>query len=80
MKTHEAVTKRIMTLCNEKGITVNGLAHLSAIPPSTIKNIIYGVSKNPGITTIKMICDGLNISLIDFFDDEIFKSLEQEIE
>ncbi|MGN0612847.1 MAG: helix-turn-helix domain-containing protein [Porcipelethomonas sp.] len=80
MKTTEAVTQRILALCKEKNITINGLAHLSAIPPSTIKNIIYGVSKNPGITTIKMICDGLDISLIEFFDDDVFKSLEQEIE
>lgn len=80
MKTIEAVTQRILVLCKEKNITINGLAHLSAIPPSTIKNIIYGVSKNPGITTIKMICDGLDISLIEFFDDDVFKSLEQEIE
>ncbi len=80
MKTTEAVTQRILALCKEKNITINGLAHLSAVPPSTIKNIIYGVSKNPGITTIKMICDGLDISLIEFFDDDVFKSLEQEIE
>ena len=80
MKTIEAVTHRILSLCKEKNITINGLAHLSAVPPSTIKNIVYGVSKNPGITTIKMICDGLDISLIEFFDDDVFKSLEQEIE
>ena len=80
MKSREAVAKRITDLCNERDITVNALANLAAVPPSTVKNIIYGVSKNPGIATIKMLCDGLDITLIDFFNDEIFLSLEQEIE
>lgn len=80
MKTFQAVAQRITELCNERNITINGLANLAAIPPSTLKNIIYGASKNPGITTIKMLCDGLDISLVDFFNDSIFLELEQEIE
>ena len=79
MTTREAVVKRIIELCDEKGITINGIANIAAIPPSTIKNIIYGVSKNPGIVTIKMLCDGFDISLSDFFDSELFYDLEQEI-
>lgn len=79
MITREAVAERILELCKEKGITINGIANLSAIPPSTVKSIIYGVSKNPGIVTIKMICDGFNISLPDFFDSDFFYDLEQEI-
>lgn len=79
MDTREAVAKRILELCVEKNVTVNGIANLSAIPPSTVKNIIYGVSKNPGIVTIKMICDGFNISLPEFFDSDLFYGLEQEI-
>ena len=51
----------------------------SAVSPSTIKNILYGKSRNPGIVTIKMLCDGFGISLIDFFDTEEFKELEQQI-
>ena len=80
MKTQEAISKRIEDLCNKNNITINKLANLAAIPPSTVKNIIYGVSKNPGIVTIKMLCDGLDITLTEFFDDDIFKNLEQEIE
>ena len=80
MKIHEAVAKRIVELCKEHEITINGLANLSAVPPSTLKNIIYGVSKNPGIATIKMLCDGLEITVVDFFDCDIFYELEQEIE
>ena len=80
MKAHEAVAVRIQELCQERNITINGLANMAAVPPSTLKNIIYGISKNPGIATIKMLCDGLDISLVEFFDAEVFRSLEQEIE
>ena len=80
MKTREAVAKRITELCQEKNLTVNGLANISAVPPSTLKNILYGVSKNPGVVTLKMLCDGLEITLDDFFDSDLFKNLEQEIE
>ncbi|MDE6658203.1 MAG: helix-turn-helix transcriptional regulator [Oscillospiraceae bacterium] len=80
MKAYEAVAVRIQELCKERNITINGLANISAIPPSTVKNIIYGVSKNPGISTVKILCDGLGISLIEFFNAEIFRNLEQEIE
>ncbi len=80
MKVYNAVAIRIEELCAERKITVNGLSHLSGVHPSTIKSIIYGASKNPGIATIKMLCDGLEITLEDFFRSEIFNSLEQEIE
>lgn len=80
MKTSEAVAKRILEICRQRDVSVNGLANLAAIPPSTVKNILYGVSKNPGITTIKMICDGLDMTLIEFFDSDLFRNLEQEIE
>ena len=59
---------KLLSACNNIGI-----------PYTTNKSIIYGQSKNPGITTIKKICDGLEISVTDFFDTETFKNLEQEI-
>lgn len=80
MKIQPAVAARITELCEERGITVNALAYISGVPPSTIKNVIYGVSKNPGIATIKMLCDGLDITLTEFFTSRIFDDLEQEIE
>ena len=80
MKMHEAVAKRILELCNERKISLYTLAYISAVPPSTIKSIIYGASKNPGIATIKMLCDGLEITVVEFFDCDTFNSLEQEIE
>lgn len=79
MDTYNAVKNRLLRLCNEKNIAIHKLAIDSAVPPSTIKNILYGKSKNPGIVTIKMLCDGLDISLIDFFDSIEFQLLEQEI-
>ncbi len=79
MDTYTLVKNRILCLCYEKRMTINKLATESGVAPSTIKNILYGKSQNPGIVTIKMLCDGLNISLIEFFDTEDFKSLEQEL-
>ena len=79
MDTRTAVKNRIITLCSKKQITLNKLADLSGMAPSTLKNILYGKSNNPGIVTIKILCDGLGISLTEFFDCEEFRSLEQEI-
>ena len=79
MGTYTAVKNRILYLCNEKRMTINNLATLSAIPPSSLKNILYGKSLNPGIVTIKMICDGFGITLAEFFDTPEFNALEQEI-
>lgn len=79
MNTYAAVKNRILSLCEEKHFTINKLATESAVAPSTIKNILYGKSQNPGIVTLKMLCDGLGITLIEFFDTEIFRNLEQEI-
>ena len=79
MGIRETVGDRILYFCNERNLAVNALARISAVPPSTLKNIISGVSKNPGIVTIKKICDGLEINIIEFFNTDEFKKLEQEI-
>ncbi len=79
MCTREAVVKRIRNLCNERGITPNGLSNLAGISQATVKSILNGESRNPGIVTIKKLCDGFGITITDFFDDELFKNLEQEI-
>lgn len=79
MNTYEAVKYRILQLCEEKHITINKLASDSGVSRSTLKNILYGKSKNPGIATIKMLCDGIGISIVDFFNSEVFINLEQEI-
>lgn len=79
MDTVTAVRNRILELCGQREISINHLAHLSALPPSSIKNILYGKSQNPKIVTIKMICDGLDITLSEFFSTPEFDGLEQEI-
>ena len=79
MNTYNAVKNRILQLLGEKKMSIHKLAMESAVAPSSIKNILYGKSQNPGIVTIKMLCDGFGISLIEFFDTEEFRNLEQEI-
>ena len=79
MDTNTRVKNRILYLCEEKRMTINKLATESGVAPSTVKNILYGKSCNPGIVTLKMLCDGLGITLIEFFNTEEFAKLEQEI-
>ena len=79
MDTVTAVRNRILTLCEERGISINKLSTISALPPSSIKNILYGKSQNPKLLTIKMICDGLEITLGEFFNTPEFDAVEQEI-
>ena len=79
MDTVSAVRNRILELCGEREISINKLSNLSALPPSSIKNILYGKSQNPKLLTIKMICDGLGITLGEFFATPEFDGLEQEI-
>lgn len=78
MNTYDAVKNRILFLLEEKKVSIHKLSIDSAVAPSTIKNILYGKSVNPGIVTIKMLCDGFGISLLEFFDTEEFKSREIE--
>lgn len=75
-----AIKNRILGLCGERGITINKLTSLCGLPPSSIKNILYGKSQNPKVLTIKMICDGLGITIGEFFSTPEFDGLEQEIQ
>lgn len=79
MDTIAAVRNRILQLCGEREISINKLAAICALPPSSIKNILYGKSQNPKLITIKMICDGLEITLGEFFGTPEFDALEQEV-
>lgn len=79
MNTKNAVADRIIQLCNQKNIAINALANISGISPSTLYSVLNEKSQNPGIVTIKKLCDGLEISLREFFDDDIFDDIEQEI-
>lgn len=79
MNISEAVSERILELCRKNGITVNKLSTISGITQSTVNDIVNHKAKNIGIVTIKKLCDGLNISITDFFDTNTFRSLEQEL-
>lgn len=80
MDTREAIANRIRQLCREHGITPNKLAAMSAVSQSTVKSILNGESKNPGAVTIKKLCDGLEITIGEFFSTAEFDALEQEIQ
>ena len=79
MNTVTTVRNRILQLCGEREISINKLATICALPPSSIKNILYGKSQNPKLITIEMICDGLDITLGEFFSTPEFDVLEPEI-
>lgn len=79
MGTKQALVKRILQLCKERGWTVYRLSIESGVPSSTVKNIVNGVSRNPGIVTIKKLCDAFGVSLGEFFSTSEFDSLEQEV-
>ena len=75
MKLNEAVAKRIYKILKQNNITINKLASMSCLTQSTVECLINGKSKNPKLLTIIKICDGVGISLYDFFDDELFFSV-----
>ncbi len=79
MDTVTAIRNRILELCGERNITLNKIANIAGLPPSSVKNILYGKSKNPKIITIKALCDGFGITLGEFFSTPEFDALEQEI-
>lgn len=78
MDLHEAVKLRVLNLCKERNITINKLASLSGVYQSTVNSLIDGSSKNPKLLTILRICWGLNMEIKDFFDDPVFKNLDDE--
>lgn len=79
MNVGEAVRDRILELCKANSITVNKLSTISGITQSTLSNITNGRNNSTTISTIKKICDGLEITLEEFFSADVFKNLEQEI-
>ncbi|MBD5151207.1 MAG: helix-turn-helix transcriptional regulator [Oscillibacter sp.] len=80
MNSHIAVRSRILELCTQRKITINRLATLSGVTQSTLNNIVSGRNHSVTVSTIKKLCDGLDISLREFFDTPIFDDLEQEVQ
>lgn len=79
MDSHTAVRARILALCAQRQISVNRLATLSGVTQSTLNNIVSGRNHSATVSTIKKLCDGLDISLREFFDAPVFDELEQEV-
>lgn len=78
MRISEAIAQKILNIIKEKDITINKLASICCLTQSTVDSLINGKSKNPKLLTIVRICDGLNINLKDFFDDEVFIDIDRE--
>ena len=76
----KAIQKRIKELCKERKITINKLSTISGMTQSTINNIFMRPNGKPTVSTIKKMCDGLDITLTEFFDTKLFNELEQEIQ
>ena len=79
MNIGEATKQRIVELCKQKSITINRLSTICGITQSTLNNIVSGRNKSATVSTVKKICDGLEISIKEFFNSELFDNLEQEI-
>ncbi|MDE6101403.1 MAG: helix-turn-helix transcriptional regulator [Ruminococcus sp.] len=79
MNISDAVAHRILELCKENNLTINKLSTLSGVTQSTVNDIVNHKSKNIGIVTIKKLCDGLGVTITDFFETDLFKNLEQEM-
>ena len=79
MTISEAVIKRLFELCNERQITINKLSTLSGVTQSTVSDIVNGTTASAKMDTIKKLCDGLEISVRQFFDSPLFDDLEQEL-
>ena len=80
MRIGQAVKQRILNLCEERGITVNRLATISGITQSTLSNITSNRNNSVTVSTVQKLCDGLDITIIEFFNDDLFRHIEQEIQ
>ena len=79
MTVGEAVRQRIIQLCQERDISINKLSSISSVTQSTVNNIVSGRNNSATVSTIKKLCDGLGITIDDFFHSDLFAGLEQEI-
>lgn len=80
MEGRDKLSNRIKYLCELNNVSYYSLSYKSAVPMTTLMHIINCSTKNPGIFTIIKICNGLNITIRDFFDSEEFKDIEYETE
>lgn len=79
MRSKEALQLRILELCDQNNLTINGLCRVCGITQSTLNNIINGRNNSITVSTAQKICDGLEINLTEFFNSPLFQDIEQEI-
>ena len=79
MTVGEVVRMRIMELCQEREISFNKLSSISGVTQSTVNNIISGRNNTATVSTVKKLCDGLGITLGEFFSTAEFDVSEQEV-
>ena len=77
MTIYEATIERTMQICREKRLSEYSLIELSGMPPSTMKCILHGRTRNPGIANVNKLAEGLGMSIREFFDSELFDNLDQ---
>ncbi len=79
MQIKEAIVLRLKSICNSRNIKFNELATRSGVTPSTVYSLMDSRRKDLSVITLKKLCDGLDITITEFFDDELFITIEQEI-
>ncbi len=75
----DAIVLRLQKICNKRQIKYNELATLSGVTPSTVYSLMSSSRRDMSVTTLKKLCDGLDITITDFFDDDMFRNIDQEI-
>ena len=78
-KVKDAVALRFKELCEERNISPNALAVRSGVTPSTVYSMLDSSQQSVTVPTVKKLCDGLGITLVDFFNASIFTAIDQEI-
>ena len=79
MNVGEAIKERILELCRQHNLSINKLSIISGVTQSTVNNIISGRNRSTTVSTIQKLCDGLGITIEEFFHSELFRNLEQEL-
>lgn len=75
----DAIVLRLQKICDKRDIKYNELTTLSGVTPSTVYSLMSLSRRDMSVTTLKKLCDGLDMPITEFFDDEIFLNIEQEI-
>lgn len=80
MQIKDAIVLRLSEICRSRKITINGLAIRAGVTPSTVYSLMDSRRRDLSVITLKKLCDGLDMTITEFFSDAIFLHLEQEIQ